>query len=83
MGDMQAIGLGAHFENFIDRQTKSGRYENARDVLVAALRLLERKEAKLDWLRQEIAKGDASGEAVPFNLEEFLAEMELETKDGQ
>lgn len=82
MGDMQAFGLGAHFESFIDRQTESGRYENARDVLVAALRLLEREEAKLDWLRQEIAKGEASGPAVPFDLDEFLAEMELETKDA-
>ncbi|GGD42010.1 type II toxin-antitoxin system ParD family antitoxin [Aureimonas glaciei] len=80
MGAMQTK-LGPHFESFIDRQTASGRYKDTAEVLEAALRLLEREEMKLEWLRGEIAKGEASGDPQPFDIDEFLAEMHRESDE--
>ena len=80
MGQMTSVALTEHFENFIDEQTGSGRYKTPTDVLEAGLRLLEREEMKLAWLRKAIADGDASGPAVPFDLNEFLGEMDREAE---
>jgi antitoxin ParD1/3/4 len=53
-------------DEFVLRNVKTGRYENASEV-VRALRTLERKEreyeAKLAALRTAIDEGDASGVA--------------------
>lgn len=80
MGQMTSVALAEHFENFIHEQTGSGRYKTPTDVLEAGLRLLEREEMKLAWLRKAIADGDASGPATPFDLNEFLEEMDQEAE---
>lgn len=82
MGQMKAIALTDHFDNFIDQQTGSGRYKSATEVMEAGLRLLEREEMKLAWLRRAIAEGDASGEPAPFDLDEFLDEMHRSADAG-
>ena len=78
MGQMTSVALTEHFENFIDEQTGSGRYKTPTDVLEAGLRLLEREEMKLAWLRKAIADGDASGPAVPFDFQELYDELDAE-----
>ena len=66
------VNLTDQLEHFILTKVKSGRYENASEVVRAALRTLEREdqqhEAKLIALRAAIDEGDASGVAAgnPF-----------------
>lgn len=61
------VNLTDQLDQFILSKVKSGRYENASEVIRAALRTLERDEhefeAKLAALRAAIDEGDASGAA--------------------
>jgi antitoxin ParD1/3/4 len=45
-----SVALGSHFEEFIKKQLESGRFNNASEVVRAALRLLE-DEQKFRELR--------------------------------
>jgi len=57
--------LTDELDHFVLAKVESGRYENASEVVRAALRTLEREEqryeAKLAALRAAIDEGDASG----------------------
>jgi antitoxin ParD1/3/4 len=59
------VNLTEELERFVLTKVESGRYENASEVVRAALRTLEREEqqyeAKLAGLRAAIDQGDASG----------------------
>ena len=59
------VNLTDELDRFVSTKIKSGRYENASEVIRAALRSLEREEqefkAKLATLRAAINEGDASG----------------------
>jgi len=59
------VNLTKELDRFVLTKVESGRYENASEVVRAALRILEREEqqyeAKLAALRAAIDKGDASG----------------------
>ena len=61
------VNLTDELDRFVISKVKSGRYENASEVVRAALRTLERDEqeyeAKLSALRSAIAEGEASGAA--------------------
>ena len=61
------VNLTDELDRFVLQKVKSGRYENASEVVRAALRMLEREEqqyqAKLAALRTAIDEGDASGVA--------------------
>jgi antitoxin ParD1/3/4 len=61
------VNLTGELDRFVLKKVKSGRYENASEVVRAALRTLEREEreyeAKLATLRAAIDEGDASGVA--------------------
>ncbi|MGB6942963.1 MAG: type II toxin-antitoxin system ParD family antitoxin [Bryobacteraceae bacterium] len=61
------INLTDELDRFVLKKVKSGLYENASEVVRAALRTLEREErqyeAKLASLRTAIDEGDASGVA--------------------
>jgi antitoxin ParD1/3/4 len=62
------VNLTPELERFVHSRVKSGRYENASEVVRAALRTLERDEqeheAKVAALRAAIDEGDASGIAT-------------------
>lgn len=62
------VNLTDELDRFVLDKVKSGRYENASEVVRAALRTLEREEqqyeAKLAALRAAINEGDASGVAA-------------------
>jgi len=66
------VNLTDELDSFVLAKVESGRYENASEVVRAALRTLEREEqqfeAKLAALRTAIDEGDASGiaEGNPF-----------------
>lgn len=59
------VNLTEELDRFVLKKVKSGRYENASEVVRAALRTLEREErlyeAKLAALRAAIDDGDSSG----------------------
>jgi antitoxin ParD1/3/4 len=61
------VNLTDELDRFVLKKVKSGRYENASEVVRAGLRTLEREEqqyeAKLAALRTAIDEGDASGVA--------------------
>ena len=73
MGRVTSFSLGEHFSAFVESQVKEGRYDTASDVMRAALRLLEEREAKLAALRSALIEGEESGPATPFDLEAFIA----------
>lgn len=52
---MPNVALGNHYEEFVQKQLESGRYNNASEVVRAGLRLLEDYEvARERWLDEEI-----------------------------
>ena len=59
------VNLTEELDRFVLRKVERGRYENASEVVSAALRTLEREErqyeSKLAGLRKAIDEGDASG----------------------
>jgi antitoxin ParD1/3/4 len=61
------VNLTDQLDRFVLKKVKSGHYENASEVVRAALRALEREErqyeAKLAALRTAIDEGDSSGVA--------------------
>jgi len=62
------VNLTDELDRFVATKVKSGRFENASEVVRAGLRTLEREEqqyeAKLAALRAAIDEGDASGIAT-------------------
>jgi antitoxin ParD1/3/4 len=66
------VNLTEELDRFVLKKVESGRYENASEVVRAALRNLDREEqlyeAKLAALRAAVDEGDASGvaEGNPF-----------------
>ena len=69
------VSLTPHLEDFVHQTVASGRFQSASEVVRTALRLLEERErerqAKLEWLRQEIQKGLDSGPATPLDMDEI------------
>ncbi len=67
---MPNVSLGPWFENFIDTQIKTGRYQNASEVVRAGLRLLQESELAFAERRAQLAKSingafDEPGEDIP------------------
>jgi len=55
------VNLTEELDRFVLDKVESGRYENASDVIRAALRTLEREDAQLTSTRAAIDEGDSSG----------------------
>lgn len=59
------VNLTDELDRFVAAKIENGRYDNASEVVRAALRTLEREEreyeAKLSLLQRAIDEGDASG----------------------
>lgn len=67
-----SVSLGAYFEDFIKSKISQGRYNNASEVIRAALRLLEENEQQTAQLSAAIDKGLESGIAEDFEPASFL-----------
>jgi antitoxin ParD1/3/4 len=75
------VNLTDELDRFVVAKVESGRYENASEVVRAALRSLEREEqrheAKLAVLRAAIDAGDASGIANGNVFERIREKLKL------
>jgi antitoxin ParD1/3/4 len=80
------VNLTADLESFVLSRVESGRFENASEVVRAALRALEREEqvhqAKLAALRAAIDEGDASGVAAGDAFAQVRKALKLTAKRG-
>ena len=56
-----SVALSPHFESFIQEQIKSGRYNNASEVVRAGLRLLEDQHTRATMQREELRAAIAAG----------------------
>ncbi len=78
------VNLTQELDSFVLARVESGRFENASEVVRAALRTLEREErlyeAKLEALRAAIDEGDASGVAEGDVFAQVREELKLDTK---
>jgi antitoxin ParD1/3/4 len=79
----RSFALGDHFEQFIDAQLKSGRYNNASEVVRAGLRLLEDTERpkglSMSALRRLLAEDGDGGPGLP--AAEVLDRLERKYRD--
>ncbi len=75
------VELTDELDRFVSTKIESGRYENASEVIGAALRTLERDElayeTKLAALRAAIDEGDASGIASGDGLSRVRRALNL------
>jgi len=78
MAKNTSILLGDYFNNFINRQVKSGKYASASEVVRTALRILEYEESKKDELIKELKKGEESGFIKDFDRAAFLKKLHNE-----
>ena len=77
-----SVALGPYFDDFIKASISTGRYNNASEVIRAALRLLEKEEQKIPALQSAIQEGLNSGIAENFDSEACLREMKAR-RDGK
>ena len=75
MSKNTSILLGEHFEEFVARQVKSGKYASVSEVIRSALRLFEFEETKKESLIKELKKGERSGFLPNFERNDFLSEL--------
>lgn len=71
MAKNTSITLGDHYEGFVTRQMKSGRYESVSEVIRASLGLLEEREKSIRVLRSALVEGEKSGDAGVLNMREI------------
>lgn len=75
MSKNTSISLGDHFERFISKKVKSGRYHSASEVIRDGLRLLEQEERKAEALKSALVSGEKSGIAKDFNAKNHLKSL--------
>jgi len=76
----QNVNLPEHQSKFIQQRVKSGRYQNASEVVRAALRLLEQREAE-DEAKLARLRGIAAESFAALDRGEFTA-LTPEAMDG-
>ena len=68
--------LGPHWDAFIRTKVDSGRFGSASEVVRAALRELEERDARFEELRRHVAEGAAQADRGEF-VEDYDVEAIL------
>lgn len=72
-----SMTLGEHFDDFIAKQLREGRYASASEVVRAALRMFEDNERKIAALRLLLDEGERSG-TTEYSYESLMNELDEE-----
>jgi len=80
MSKNTSIILGDHFDKFIKKEIKSGRYRSASEIIRSGLRLLEDEMNKIQTINDALVIGEKSGNPKSFNNEKFKARMRKKHK---
>jgi antitoxin ParD1/3/4 len=75
MGKNTSISLGIHFEEFINGELKTGKYNSVSEVIRSALRLLENEEKKERELLKALEVGEQSGFVENFDSKANLEDL--------
>lgn len=78
----RSITLSESMRAFVDNELESGAYATSSEVICAGLRLLEKKRATLNVLRDAYMKGKASGVAEDFSWQGVKTEALLRAKSS-
>ena len=73
-----SVALGTYFEDFIKSKISQGRFNNASEVIRAALRLLEENEQQVAQLSVAVNTGLESGSAENFEPRSFLNDLKAQ-----
>lgn len=76
------VSLGPHYEEFIRQNIAGGRYNNASEVIRAALRRLEEDETRLAAIRAALIEGEESGIVEDFDPQAFVKRLNAEYDAG-
>ncbi len=72
------VSLGPHYEEFIRQNIAGGRYNNASEVIRAALRRPDEDETRLAAIRAALIEGEESGIVEDFDLQAFVKRLNAE-----
>jgi len=75
MAKNTSISLGDHFENFMKDQLRTGRFNNASELIRAGLRLLEQEENKYKALKSALELGEKSEKIEDFDSKQYLKNL--------
>jgi antitoxin ParD1/3/4 len=75
MGKNTSLYIGDHFQQFMTKEIRSGRYKSVSEIVRAGLRLLETEEQKLEALRNALVEGENSGIIENFTPKKHLKEL--------
>ena len=70
-----SILIGEYYENFINRQIATGKYNSVIEVVRTALRHFEQEEIQTKSLITELELGEKSGKIKNFNRTENLKSL--------
>ncbi len=71
------VSLTPRLEKYINRKVKEGKYQTASEVVRDALRAMEERDKKLEWLREQIRPALEQikrGEFSDLSMEDIKAE---------
>jgi antitoxin ParD1/3/4 len=76
-----SLVLGEYFDQLIEAQVKSGRYETASEVVRDALRLFEQKQTAIQRVSDAVDQGFASGFVDELDWNNLAQRPETEKRD--
>jgi len=82
MAKNTSILLGEHFEKFISKKIKNGKYSSASEVIRQSLRLMEEKENQIKKINKALEKGDKSPRIENLTAKKNIALLKKEMKNG-